>query len=67
MIRSNLGLENIDGLSSLETMTEINIWSNPVENFCPLKNLILENPGIKFRIEGINVSRLDRLYFEECE
>lgn len=67
MIRGNRELEDVEGLSSLRKTNEINIWSNPIIDFCPLKNLIIENPEINFRIESESLGSLNRLDFESCE
>lgn len=63
-IISNPELKNIEGLKNINAVKRIEVRSNQIEDFCPLKNAILNNA----ELERLNISgNLEMSYFEECD
>jgi len=61
-------LVNIDALETLEEALRIHISQNPIEDYCPLKKMILENPSLQtFQILTQDFIALDESYFESCD
>lgn len=67
LIGSNMNLESIAGFTHLEQAEKIEVWGNPIVDFCPLKTAVLNSPNILFDIQGLNIPSVDQAYFEDCE
>ncbi|MFK8103449.1 MAG: hypothetical protein AB8G15_13030 [Saprospiraceae bacterium] len=69
-INNNAMLSDLTGLSGLTKVNEIFIKNNNIADFCPLKELIINNPDLYFemeRKENGQTTQLDRDYFLACE
>jgi hypothetical protein len=66
-ITNNTKLQSVDAINHIYINSFLMMWGNPIDDYCVLKDIVLQNDDLGINIRLSNGANCDYFYFEECE